>query len=119
MIVKMREATKEIDEEMVRRWVNDLVLYKTYVGLERNEEAIFEKLAEEYGCEYERSTSEEESKGIDGYLGDQPVSIKPDTYRQMSSLQEDIQAPIVYYEEYKTSNSLKLHLAELDAALNQ
>ena len=31
MVVKMREATKEIDEEMVRRWVNDLVLYKTYL----------------------------------------------------------------------------------------
>lgn len=119
MVVKMREATKEIDEEMVRRWVNDLVLYKTYTGLGRNEEAIFEKLAEEYELEYSRSTSGEESKGIDGYLGGQPVSIKPDTYRQMSSLQEDIQAPIVYYEEYKTNDSLKLYLDELDAALSQ
>jgi hypothetical protein len=119
MVVKMREATKEIDEEMVQRWVEDLVLYKTYTGLGRNEEAIFEKLAEEYGIEYSRSTPEEESKGIDGYLGDQAVSIKPDTYRQKSRLQEDIQAPIVYYEGYKTNNSLKLHLDELDDALNQ
>ena len=119
MVVKMREATKEIDEEMVQRWVEDLVLYKTYTGLGRNEEAIFEKLAEEYGIEYSRSTPEEESKGIDGYLGDQAVSIKPDTYQQKSRLQEDIQAPIVYYEGYKTNNSLKLHLDELDDALNQ
>ena len=119
MVVKMREATKEIDEEMARRWVRDLVLYKTYTGLGRNEEAIFEKLAEEYGSEYSRSTAREESEGIDGYLGDQPVSVKPDTYRQKSRLQENIQAPIVYYEEYKTSNSLKLHLDELDDALNQ
>jgi len=119
MVVKMREATKEIDEEMLQRWVEDLVLYKTYTGLGRNEEAIFEKLAEEYGIEYSRSTPEEESKGIDGYLGDQAVSIKPDTYRQKSRLQEDIQAPIVYYEGYKTNNSLKLHLDELDDALNQ
>jgi hypothetical protein len=119
MVVKMREATKEIDEEMVRRWVEDLVLYKTYTGLGRNEEAIFEKLAEEYRIEYSRSTPAEESRGIDGYLGDQAISIKPDTYRQKGRLQEDIQAPIVYYEGYKTSDSLKLHLDELDDALNQ
>ena len=117
MVVKMREAAKEIDEEMVKRWVEDLVLYKTYSGLGRNEEAIFEKLSEEYGLDYTRSTASEESKGIDGYLGDQPVSIKPDTYRQKSRLQENIDAPIVYYEEYKTNNSLKLHLDELEAVL--
>lgn len=47
MVVKMREATEEIDEAMVQRWIQDLVLYKTYTGLERNEEAIFKKLSEE------------------------------------------------------------------------
>lgn len=119
MVVKMREAAAEIDREMVHRWVEDLVLYKTYTGLGRNQEAIFKKLADEYEVGYRRSTSEEESKGIDGYLGDQPVSIKPETYRQKSRLREDIQAPIVYYEEYKTNNSLKLHLEELDASINQ
>lgn len=117
MVVKMREAAMEIDEEMVHRWIEDLVLYKTYTGLGRNEEAIFEKLSEEYNLNYTRSTPAEESKGIDGYLGDQPVSIKPDTYQHKSRLQEDIDAPIVYYEEYKTSNSLKIHLDELETAL--
>ena len=93
MVVKMREAAEEINEEMVHRWIEDLVLYETYTGLGRNEEAIFEKLSEEYGTEYHRSTPEEESRGIDGYLKDQPVSIKPETYRQKGRLQEDIQAP--------------------------
>lgn len=118
MVVKMREAVMEIDEEMVRRWVEDLVLYKTYTGLGRNEEAIFEKLAAEYDLEYSRSTPSEESKGIDGYLGNQPVSIKPVTYQQKSRLQENISAPIIYYEEYKTNNSLKLYIEELEEALN-
>ena len=40
MIVKMREAAEEIDREMVHRWVEDLVLYKTYTGLGKNQEAI-------------------------------------------------------------------------------
>lgn len=118
MVVKMRNAAEGIDRKMVNRWIRDLVLYKTYTGLGREEEAIFEKLAEEYGLPYRRSTAAEESKGIDGHLGEQPVSIKPITYQQKSRLQEDIQAPIVYYEEYKTTDALKLHVGELDDAFN-
>ncbi|MDZ7689267.1 MAG: MjaI family restriction endonuclease [Halobacteriales archaeon] len=117
MVVKMREAADKIDKDMVHRWVNDLVLYKTYTGLGRNEEAIFEKLSEKYNLSYAKSTPEEESQGIDGYLGDQPVSVKPITYQQKSRLQEDIDVPIVYYEEYKTSNALKLHIGELKEEL--
>lgn len=114
MVVKMREAAQEIDREMVHRWVKDLVLYQTYIGLGRNEEAILKKLSEEYDKPYKLGTAEDESKGIDGYLGDQPVSVKPITYKQKGRLQEDIQAPIVYYEDYSTTNALKLHLDEID-----
>lgn len=117
MVVKMREAAEEIDREMVNRWVKDLVLYKTYTGLGRNEEAILKKLSEEYDLPYELGTAEDESKGIDGYLGSQPVSVKPITYKQKARLQEDIDAPIVYYEDYSTTNALKLHLDELDEVL--
>jgi len=117
MVKKMREAADEIDREMVERWVEDLVLYKTYIGLGRNEEAILGKLSEEYDLPYELGTAEDESKGIDGYLGDQPVSVKPITYKQKGRLQEDIQAPIVYYEEYSTTDALKLHVDEVDEVL--
>lgn len=82
MVVKMREAAEEVDREMVHRWVEGLVLYKTYIGLRRNQEAILKKLSDEYEVEYRQSAPEEESKGIDGYLGDQPVSIKSKTYGQ-------------------------------------
>lgn len=119
MVVKMREAAMEIDREMVREFIEDLVLYKTYSGLGRNEEAIFKKLSKEYNLDYKLGTAVDESKGIDGYLGDQPVSVKPITYRQKDQLQENIDAPIVYYEEYKTSDSLKLHLDELDEVLGK
>ena len=117
MVVKMREAAEEIDREMANRWVKDLVLYKTYTGLGRNEEAILKKLSEEYDLPYELGTAEDESKGIDGYLGSQPISVKPITYKQKARLQEDIDAPIVYYEDYSTTNALKLHLDELDEVL--
>lgn len=114
MVVKMREAAGETDRDMVHRWVKDLVLYKTYTGLGRNEEAIFRKLSEEYSLIYTKSTSEEESQGIDGYLGGQPVSVKPITYQQKSRLREDIDVPTVYYEEYKIINALKLRVGELE-----
>ena len=117
MVVKMREAAEEIDREMVNRWVKDLILCKTYTGLGRNEEAILKKLSEEYDLPYELGTAEDESKGIDGYLGSQPVSVKPITYKQKARLQENIDAPIVYYEDYSTTNALKLHLDELDEVL--
>jgi hypothetical protein len=117
MVVKMQEAVEEIDREIVNRWVKDLVLYKTYTGLGRNEEAILKKLSEKYDLRYELGTAEDESKGIDGYLGEQPVSVKPITYKQKSRLQEDIQAPIVYYEDYSTTDALKLHLDELEEDL--
>lgn len=117
MVVKMREAAQEIDREMVNRGVEDLVLYKTYTGLRRNEEAILEKLSEECVLPCELGTAEDESKGIDGYLDDQPVSIKPMTYKTKDRLQENIQAPIVYYEDYSTTNALKLHIDELDEVL--
>jgi len=118
MVVKMREAAEEIDREMVNRWVKDLVLYKTYTGLGRHEEAILKKLANEFEMDYELGTATDESKGIDGYLGDQPVSVKPITYKQKARLQEDIAAPIVYYEDYSSSEALKLHIDELEEALD-
>jgi 2,3-bisphosphoglycerate-independent phosphoglycerate mutase len=118
MVMKMRDAASEIDRQMVHRWVTDLVLYKTYMGLGRHEEAILKRLSEEYGLRYTLGTAEDESKGIDGYLGEQPVSVKPLTYKQKSRLQEEIQAPIVYYEDYSTTDALKLYVEEVDNVLN-
>ena len=61
------------------------------------------------------ATSSEESKGIDGYIEDVPVSIKPDTYKTKDALQEKIEAPIIYYK--KTSKYLHIYLEELQKHL--
>jgi hypothetical protein len=47
------------------------------------------------------STAEEESKGIDGYLEDKPVSIKPSSYKTMSALRESISVRMIYYQKAK------------------
>jgi hypothetical protein len=42
-----------------------------------------------------------ESKGIDGYNGGIPVSIKPETYKTKSALRENIEVKTIYYEKVK------------------
>ena len=50
---------------------------------------------------YRTATPKEESKGIDGYIGSESISIKPLTYKTKSMLNEKIEAKIVYYEKVK------------------
>ena len=90
----------KIDKEIVERWVKDLVLIKTFIGL-RFQEAVLKKGAEIKGADYRLSTREEEAKGIDGYIGAIPVSIKPVTYKVKASLPESISAKIIYYRKVK------------------
>ena len=100
MINNFRDAINQIDESLIRQWVKDLVIVKTFVGL-RFQEAVLKKIAEKFRIEYRVSTPEEESKGIDGYVGNIPISLKPITYQSKKMLTEKIEADIIYYEKLK------------------
>jgi hypothetical protein len=100
MIEKMRLAMAEIDKAMVRRWVEELVLAKTYAGL-KFQESILKEIAGKKGTTWRLARSDEESKGIDGYIGTKPVSIKPTSYKTMKALPEVIEAEIIYYEKVR------------------
>lgn len=108
-VEKPKEAIKLIDKEMVKKWVEDLVVTKTYNGL-YVQKAILSKLAEKFGKKYRLATSEEESQGIDGYVGNTPYSVKPDTYRTMGRLSETIAVKMIYYT--KTKNGLTIEVEE-------
>jgi hypothetical protein len=103
-VLQMAENLKcvinEIDEKMVEKWVRDLVIIKTYMGL-KFQEAILKKGAEIKAVGYRLSAHKDESKGIDGYIDDIPVSIKPKTYKIKAALREDISVKIIYYEKVK------------------
>ncbi|HDQ15769.1 MAG TPA: MjaI family restriction endonuclease, partial [Bacteroidetes bacterium] len=43
MVNNLREAIKKIDKSMIKKWVEDLVLEKTFIGL-RFQEAILKKI---------------------------------------------------------------------------
>ncbi|MCC5935041.1 MAG: MjaI family restriction endonuclease [Balneolales bacterium] len=100
MVNKLKDAIQKIDREMIETWVKDLVLYKTFIGL-RFQEAILKKIATIKNMDYRLSTKEEERRGIDGYIGYIPVSIKPYTYRSKANLVEEITVEIIYYEKKK------------------
>ena len=100
MVEKLKAAIEKVDKEMVRQWVRDLVVTKTFLGL-RFQEAILKKVAERKGESYRLAMPAEESKGIDGYIGYTPVSIKPVTYEYKKSLVEDISVEIIFYEKKK------------------
>ena len=100
MVNNLKSAINKIDKDLVEKWVEDLVIMKTFIGL-RFQEAILKKVADEKGKKYRLAAPTEESKGIDGYIGSIPVSIKPVTYRLKKSLGEKIEAEFIYYEKKK------------------
>ncbi len=100
MMAKLRSAIDLINEEMIRKWVKDLVLTKTYAGL-KFQESILKRIAAKTGESYRSATPDEEAKNIDGFIGETPVSIKPTTYKSKKMLQETIESEIIYYEKVK------------------
>ncbi len=75
----MKQVLQPMDRETIREGVEDLVIVKIYVVL-RFQEAIIKKLDELEGKNYRLAEPGEESKGIDGYIAEKPVSIKPESY---------------------------------------
>ena len=110
MIENFREASLEIDRDLVRSWVEDLVLGKTFTGL-KFQAAILGKLAEIKGCDYRLAEPDEESQGIDGFVGEEAYSIKPKTYNTLPNLQESIKAKIIFYEK-KNDGSVVFEISE-------
>jgi len=100
MIGNLKEAIELIDEDMVRAWVKDLVVVKTFIGL-NVQEGILKTLSEIKNTTYRLANSSEESRGIDGYIGENPVSIKPLSYKTKNMLSETIDVNIIYYNKEK------------------
>ena len=109
MVENFREAIGKIDENMVKQWVRDLVIVKTFLGL-RFQEAVLKKLSEEFGLDYRLASPEEEKRGIDGYIGNLPVSLKPKSYDSKKLLPEKLEGYVVYYEKQK--DGLRIFISE-------
>ncbi len=105
----LRNAIQLIDKKMVQKWVEDLVINKTFNGL-YVQKATLASLAQKKGTTYRLATPDEESQGIDGYVGNVPYSVKPETYKTMGHLSEVIDVKKIYY--IKTKTGLKVEVEE-------
>ena len=108
MVENLRVAMSLIDRDMIDEWVDDLLINKTFYGF-RAQDAILEHMSQSLGLTLTPATPMDESRGIDGYLGGRPVSVKPTTYKQ-KALSENIPCPIIYYE--KKSNGVRVDASE-------
>jgi uncharacterized protein YukE len=100
MVDKMKVASESIDRPLVKKWVEDLIFNKTFTGL-RCQESILKRVAIRMGVTYRLANPEEESQGIDGFIGERPVSIKPVTYKTKNMLNENISVRIIFYDKQK------------------
>jgi hypothetical protein len=100
MVDNLKAAVALIDDHMIQAWLEDLVIVKSFTGL-RFQQAILARVAKIKNTTSRIATPGEESKGIDGYIGQDPVSIKPTTYKSKLGLPESIRVPIIYYEKLK------------------
>ena len=100
MISSFKEVILKIDKETVRDWVEELVIVKTFAGL-KFQEAILKKLSIHFDKPYRLAKPHEESMGIDGFIDNKPLSIKPMTYKSKLGLSEIIDSPIVFYNKTK------------------
>ncbi|WP_339252968.1 MjaI family restriction endonuclease [Sporosarcina sp. FSL W8-0480] len=108
-IERLKEAIQLIDESLVDKWLDDLLIDKTYNGL-YVQKAIIQKVSEHFDVPFAVSTAADESKGIDGYIGGTPISVKPDTYENLTKLKEQIDVPIVSYKVNKSSRNIEVFI---------
>ena len=72
------------------------------------QKAILASLAERKGTTYRLATPREEAVGIDGYVGNVPYSVKPDTYKTMGRLSETIDVKMIYYTKTKAGLTIEV-----------
>lgn len=106
MVALLKDAIEKIDKPTVKDWIKELVVIKTFSGL-KFQEAILKRLAKYYGESYRLAKPEEESRGIDGFVGKSPISIKPVSYKSKLGLNESIEVLIVFYEKKKDAITIE------------
>ncbi len=106
-VLRLQDAIQKIDWEIVRVWVEDLVIYKTFNGM-YVQIAILSKLADILGTTFRLANTNEEALGIDGYVGENPYSIKPDTYKIMDRLPEMIGVKMIFYKKTKAGIQVEI-----------
>jgi len=106
-----KRVIDNITDDMIELWVKDLVIVKTFIGL-KFQEAILKKVASATGLDYSLSSPEQESRGIDGVIGNKEVSIKPASWKDQVIQRETLQGVLICY--HKTDDGLEIEFQPTD-----
>jgi len=70
---------------------------------------------------YKPSTSEDESKGIDGYIGSCSISVKPITYKEKERISREYPSGdvVIFYEKDQENNIQIIQLESLSEKGNE
>lgn len=108
---EVKKGLDKIDKSVVKLWVEDLVIDKSFWGL-KVQEAILNKIEKNTGVKCKLANKEEESKGFDGFIGNNPIQIKPDSYKIASNVKtEKSRAKTIFYK--KQDGDYKVDLSEV------
>jgi len=114
MIKKLKQSMREITKDMVREWVTDLIITKTYTGF-NTQMAILKYLANSYDAQWRAASPAEEAQNIDGVVGAAKVSIKPDSFKGMLQLPFEIKVHEIYYKKMKDGVLIEYDKAAFEA----
>lgn len=96
MLNNFRNALDNVDQQMVWRWVYDLIVNKTYTGTYAKQ-AIVENLSARFGERFSYPSKGEEAEGVDCKIDGLPISIRrerPDN--------QPVGHHVIYYKEKKS-----------------
>lgn len=112
MIQKMKEALETIDKEMAHRYIEELVLYKSYMDNDIVEVCL-KKLSSVYNTEYEIAHKQQ----VDGFISGHPIRIVSlrDATDTESSRKNNYST--VYYTINKSNDSIEIDSHELSESL--
>ena len=105
MLEKMPVDNSIFTEELALQYIEELVLNKTHYGMSGEFHSVV-AAANYFETEYRFSTPEEESQGIDAWIGDKPVQVKPHDSVKMHHVRnhaDEEKTLVITYEAKKDS----------------
>lgn len=106
---QFRSVLEAVDDDVIAAWLWDLVINKTYQGL-RVQQVVLKRVAMVLDKAVTYATAADEAKGIDGHIGQKPVSVKPTSHTSRHGLPDSLPECTTYYE--KCSGGLRISFDE-------
>lgn len=98
---KLRSALELVDKELIRHWVEEAVLKRSYATW-RIQETILRHIAKLQGKPFRQADDQESEAGIDGFIGEHPFSVRPVShYFKAPPEEQGTQVDVMYFEKAK------------------